>query len=361
VKKRIMLFCHDGAGMGHLRRISRIAGELAQFSSPLVVTGLRETEWIVPRNVEYLKLPNWDWIDKHRAEQHERVGGLGLPGAESGKLRSDLIAGISRTFAPDAIMVDYLPFGQRDELRQMLSATEARKYLIHRGVADTSDRWALGADAMEIVSGIYDKILVTIDPKIYRVEQHDCYSRAVQEKTQYVGLVAPEGQWRAGSGIIVCSAGGGRGGEALMDACVGVARAFNSLQFYVVLGPRSRRTPADFECPENCRIVQSDPDLPAVHANAKVIVTTGGYNTMMEAIVGRAPVIVYTCQEGADDERRRFCDLLGKYRPITVLESLGYLGNVITDATKLEDHYAVHSLDVGGAKNVAKVVRSELN
>ena len=62
-RPRVLLFCHDGTGLGHLRRISRLAGALTEQFSTLVLSGVREASWIVPADCGLVMLPNWDGID----------------------------------------------------------------------------------------------------------------------------------------------------------------------------------------------------------------------------------------------------------------------------------------------------------
>jgi len=57
-RKRILLFVFDGTGLGHLRRMSRIAERLQREFVVLVVTGMREAAWLVPASCEVMILPN---------------------------------------------------------------------------------------------------------------------------------------------------------------------------------------------------------------------------------------------------------------------------------------------------------------
>ena len=56
-RNRVLLSCHDGTGLGHLRRISRLAGVLQGQFSTLVLCGMREAAWIVPQECGFIRLP----------------------------------------------------------------------------------------------------------------------------------------------------------------------------------------------------------------------------------------------------------------------------------------------------------------
>src|SRR5438105_2980643 len=115
-QKRLLMICHDGKGLGHLRRISRIAGFLQGEFACLVMTGMAEASWLVPSNCEFIKLPNWDGLSKLRASRLGRTVWLDAPSEEVVRLRSELIKGVEQAFRPSAILVDYIPFGIREEL-----------------------------------------------------------------------------------------------------------------------------------------------------------------------------------------------------------------------------------------------------
>ena len=57
-QKRFMFFVHDGIGLGHLSRMSKIAQGLQGLAACLVVSGYREMSWMVSKECEYIHLPN---------------------------------------------------------------------------------------------------------------------------------------------------------------------------------------------------------------------------------------------------------------------------------------------------------------
>src|SRR5579872_3365057 len=59
-QKRIIFFVHDGTGLGHLRRLARIAKNLQGPYSCLIVTGHRAAYWFVSEESEYVHLPSLD-------------------------------------------------------------------------------------------------------------------------------------------------------------------------------------------------------------------------------------------------------------------------------------------------------------
>lgn len=54
-RKRILIFVHDGRGLGHLRRLCRLADQLKHDASVLFVTGHRDASYLVPKDCEYIR------------------------------------------------------------------------------------------------------------------------------------------------------------------------------------------------------------------------------------------------------------------------------------------------------------------
>ena len=131
---RALLFCHDGTSLGHLQFLCRIADGLHPEIACLIVTGMREINYLIPRTSEYLKLPSWDYLLQARADARGSAFSFDLGENQAKMLRSQLLRSVGTGFEPDVIFVDYLPFGQKHELSGLFQSTSAVKYFTHRGV-----------------------------------------------------------------------------------------------------------------------------------------------------------------------------------------------------------------------------------
>ena len=317
-RKRVLLFCHDGMGLGHLRRISRLAQALQRFMSTLVVTGMREATWIVPPDCGLVVLPDWDGIHKGRAMRRGRAPWIDIADSEAVAFRSDVIHNLAFLFKPDLLIVDYLPYGQRGELERLLSEKGPIHYFLHRGFADKSDALVLTGLATQRIGETYQRVLVACDSRLIDVAREDGYSSEAASKITYVGFIGPDCDAVAHSSpaMIVCSGGGGNRAEELMRACVKVAEQNPELPFTVVLGPRSTLLPPSLPAPSNCKVLGTLTNLPELHSKASVVISSGGYNSLMEAAFGGARVIVFPSATGDDDEQRRFADKLSQHYPV---------------------------------------------
>jgi predicted glycosyltransferase len=328
--RRVLLFCHDGDGLGHLRRISRLARVLQQRFSTLVACGMREAGWIVSSGCGLVMLPDWDGIDRRRAERAGRTPWIDLRSDQAARFRAEAIRDVAQLYRPDAVIIDYLPYGQRRELDLLFATYDSLRYFLHRGITDAADHGTLRGVATREIAETYDRILVAADPRVVDIATEDNYCQNARTKLTYVGFVAPD-HYAAGdrSRTVVCSGGSGHQAEDLMRQCVAVGRCNSDIPMKVVLGPRSRLRPADLPVPLNCEVYAIREDLPELHRTAAVVVSSGGYNSLLESAIGGARLIVYPSRRGDEGEQRRFAERLAKYHPLHQLENLNALGDVL--------------------------------
>src|SRR5581483_1168764 len=119
---RAVFFVFDGGtGLGHLRRLARIAHQMQGRFACLVVTGHRAAaNWFVPATCEYVHLPSWDSLVPEKARYWDRAPFLNVDLSGAVELRQQIIQGIMQGFRPDAVFVDHLPLGANDELAQVI-------------------------------------------------------------------------------------------------------------------------------------------------------------------------------------------------------------------------------------------------
>lgn len=93
---RALFYVFDGgSGIGHLRRLSRIAAAMQERFSCLIVTGHDVgPQWIVPPGCEYVRLPAWDSILPAKAAYWGRAPFLDVDIDEAVHLRRSILQGV---------------------------------------------------------------------------------------------------------------------------------------------------------------------------------------------------------------------------------------------------------------------------
>jgi predicted glycosyltransferase len=378
-RKRIMIFLHDGRGLGHLRRLSRIAAKLQEQASVLFVAGHREVAHMVPRECEFVHIPSLDSIDKRRTRHWARAPFLGDDMARGRALRSELLRTTFQAFAPDAFVSDYLPLGIDQELVPLLTGEQpCRKYFIIRGLLGAPDyvrSHVLTPQAKAILERHYDLLLATCDARTVDVAGEYGLSPTLRERLEYTGYVVepfspercqavradrllPEGaKW------VVCTAGGGKDGEDLLERCWELALQFPECYFDLITGPRSRLSVVQegWYAGTRIRVQQSDSQtMPYRLGGADVVITRGGYNSLMESCVGNARIIVVPIQ--SDYEQVHHPARLAPFRPLEVVHELGALDLALEAAMHGPPvEHSFHEVDTDGAAHTARAILHDVS
>jgi len=341
-KLRILFYAHDGTGLGHLRRISRIAKAFERDASCMIMCGHREAAWIVSPGCEYIHIPNFPVIQKEPA-------GISTPTFVSPSLpvvrefRRKLLHAAVDIFAPDAIVVDHNPAGKHSELLQIVRTTKAKLFLIIRGVMDNpnhADADIIDTPSRALLEMFYTAIFVACDSRICDVAKEYNFSKGLEKKTQHVGYVSEaiaeelikqaryERGLRGGKKWVVCSAGSGALGEALVEECIRLSERFTTVAFDIVAGPRCTLSLRNSRYKANIgrgrvRIHSEVRDLATLHASADVVVCAGGYNSTVEVLEGYAQFICAPTQvREKDSEQFIHATRLARFLPLHLMKSI---------------------------------------
>ncbi len=112
---KVMFYCHDTYGLGHLRRtltLARYVREHTPSVSQLIVTGSPVAQsFALPEGADYIKLPS---VVKVGADEYE-ARSVSAPFSEIRDLRREILLSAARHFRPDALIVDHAPTGLKGE------------------------------------------------------------------------------------------------------------------------------------------------------------------------------------------------------------------------------------------------------
>jgi predicted glycosyltransferase len=312
---KIIFYCHDSYGLGHLRRTLTLARHLracAPAINQLIVTGSPLAhDLLLPEDGDYVKLPSV--VKTGRDEYASRS--LPLPFERISQMRAEIIESAARNVRPDALLVDHAPAGLKGEivpaLRQLRRFSDTRLIVGLRDVVDDAPRvrasWRREG-VYELLEDVYDLVLVYGDPRVYDVVSEYHLSPRVARKTRYVGYLArdadrtPE-QVRRALGLqtgklVVATVGGGGDGVELLEAVLrGLQQSNGGFDTLVVAGPlmpaRFRERLAGLaDSSPLVRLVSFDDDLQSTIAAADVVVSMGGYNAICEILSAERPAVI---------------------------------------------------------------------
>ena len=136
----VLIYSHDGRGLGHVSRGIAIGMALRRLFPDLkvlFVSGFKQTATLVgPCPLDWMKLPAYE-TQIIAGKSKGRLGNTNIKNCYLGPARAKLIESIMNNFNPRCVLVDHDPAGKRDELLPSLKLT-----------GNTDTMWILGIRAV---------------------------------------------------------------------------------------------------------------------------------------------------------------------------------------------------------------------
>ncbi len=330
----MLLYSHDGLGLGHLRITRALAFGIARRrpdAALLTLTGSPQAhKFALPANCDFVKLPSTEKRDIYYYGSRIDEDDPHAP-AEIFTVREAIIAAAVESFAPHLILVDHEPGGLAGELRETFVRTHTRTPRptfvvglrdITWGPKETRAKWD-AEGVYELLDHAYDHILVYGQREVF--DPIDAYglSPVAAAKTTFTGYVMQPERAQASAEIreqlvaqslplVVVTVGGGLDGGDVLRAYVEAVStgALSGVASYVVAGPQlPARELAQLrgrakQLPDLTLVSFSD-DMVSLVAAADAVVTMGGYNAVCEAVAaGKRPIVIPRAV-GSNEQRVR--------------------------------------------------------
>jgi predicted glycosyltransferase len=300
---KILLYSHDTFGLGNIRRTLLLTQELTRQypkAAILMVTGSPMIHaFRIPEGVDYIKLPCLDRIEAERYEPRF----LFDCSEEMKRTRRAILEKSVLGFNPDLMIVDKRPAGVDGELLETLQALKQRRrsaklVLGLRDILDEPKRTRLSLirnGCFETIDRFFDEVWVYGSQSIFDpIKEYD-FPDSVARKTVFCGYLKrpTEAPTRDGGPprVLVTTGGGGDGSRMIETYLEGLAVLPRNvaIETTVIFGP---------QMPESCRaallerfeymadvtFLDFEPDLTKRYAEADVVVSMAGYNTVCELL-----------------------------------------------------------------------------
>ncbi|MDQ3931046.1 MAG: hypothetical protein M3328_18110 [Chloroflexota bacterium] len=338
---RVLMYCHDGFGLGHLRRTTTLAQNLRDAypnSGILLAVGSASLPfWKDLPGLDYIKLPSIRKV----ATDCWSARSLPISADMAHGIRASLLREVMLRYQPDLFVADYLPLGPAGELVPALKAAKAigtRCVLGLRDILDSPETvsrlWHQHGIA-EAIEEWYDRVLVYGDPAVFDSVKVYAFPEKIAGMARYCGYVVNDSPHEAPEKVrarlnlatprlVLVTGGGGQDAAPLIRAYLRGLReyvrgsghdapAFDSL---VVLGPlmdRDTRNEIRQQAeglPVSIRTEVGD--IRRYVAASDLVVTMGGYNSLMEVALARKPAVVVP-RHGPSQEQKMRAELFASH------------------------------------------------
>lgn len=329
---RVLMYCHDGFGLGHLRRTTTLAQNLRDAypnSGILLAVGSASLPfWKDLPGLDYIKLPSIRKV----ATDSWSARSLPISADMAHGIRASVLREVMLRYQPDLFVADYLPLGPAGELVPALKAAKTigtRCVLGLRDILDAPDTvarlWAQHGIA-EAIEEWYDRVLVYGDPGVFDSVSAYGFSEKIASMARYCGYVVNDSPHEAPekvrarlnlatSRLVLVTGGGGQDAAPLVRSYLRGLRehvqghdapSFDSL---VVLGPlmdRNTRNAIREEAQGLPGSIRTEVgDIRRYVAASDLVVTMGGYNSLMEVALARKPAVVVPRHGPSQEQKMR--------------------------------------------------------
>lgn len=322
---RLMVYSHDGFGLGNIRRMLAICSYLLDTTpglSILLVSGSPVVHsFRMPQGLDYIKLPCLG--RSNSGELSAKY--LGTATDETLTLRSELIKATAINFKPDLLLVDKKPYALLGELKDTLAYLkiyypQTKAVLLLRDILDTPEATIKDWHKHRYYEGtemFYDQILVVGMPEIFDIAKEYQFPEAIAQKVRYCGyirrqpggkprqILRQELQINPDEQLVLVTPGGGGDGYRLVNTYLsGLAQLppQHNIKSLIVCGPEM--PPIEMEALyqvaaqyPKVQIREFTDDMMSYMEAADAVVSMAGYNTICEILTfGKRAVVVPRAQ-----------------------------------------------------------------
>jgi predicted glycosyltransferase len=386
----VLLYSHDTYGLGHFRRNSAIAHALRRQDRDARIVMLTGSAfaggWRLPAGVELVRMPG---VVKVGADEYRPVTAKSMSAVRDE--RAHIIGSTLLRVRPDVFLVDHAPLGMKGELRWALELArhELSRTHVVLGLRDVLDdpftvrrTWA-EQGIYSVLKSFYDQVLVYGCREIFDVTELYALEPEVRRCTVFTGYVAKHYDfeavtdarvpWTRGRSVGVrrVLVMGGGGGDAL-ELFAAFLRAWPLIsrecraEALLVTGPmmpdeERRQVQSMATGLDRVDLVPSSSHMLSLIAAADVVISMGGYNSVVEAISARRPLVVWPRISPRREQliRARLLERLGLARVVVPgPDAASELGVAVLEALEgpPPSAEAWRRIDLSGGERVAQLL-----
>ncbi len=340
-------------GTGHLARAQTLAQAFVKAGHEVVVlSGGRAAPHLAREGVPLVQLPP---LASDGVDFTKLLTDLGVE-ADAAYLAARRAAMVQavQDMQLDVVITELFPFGRRSLAEEFKALLETAHSMSPRPVVLASVRDILAppskaskaAMAREVLSSLYDGVLVHADPDLTRLDVSWPVTKDVSAMLHYTGYVAPaapdEHPDGVGAGEVLVSAGGGSVGQALFECAIAAAKR-SPLRWRLLVGGADKedriaalKALAD---DSSITIEAVRPDFRQMLHRATASVSMCGYNTALDVLQTGVPAVFVPFDDGGEVEQTLRARSLSVQPGIEILNT----ADLSADTLKAEIKRAVAS------------------
>jgi predicted glycosyltransferase len=371
-RNKVLFYAYNGTGLGHLIRLAKIASGLDDSFLPLLVSAHEAIGAIYFDGTEYIRIPDFKTKEISTISASERLAQKKL-----------MLWNIINIYKPKALIIDHLPTGKKEELLELILNYKCNKYLVLRGEIGNKhlvDHIIFTQQNNSLLTNHFDRIFITCDKQISNLDNIESIPQIVKSKFYYTGYVALKIDAKTienirkkflkkGKKWVICSAGGGKLGDELIKTCISLSmnEKFKNYQFDIIYGFYSSlkwdyEPYNTVEINTNIRLSRNLSNLYFLHASADMVICSGGYNTLTEALQGMPKQIYSYSVQTESNEQKENIKKLKEYYPITEIDDLSKLEEMMLndESSNMNFYNCLDMISFDGIENINNQIINDL-
>jgi uncharacterized protein (TIGR00661 family) len=350
--KKILFYCQNLLGMGHLVRTTEIIRNLVKdFQVCLIQGGQTVQGFEFPPEVEAIHLPAVQSVNSTLWEQNQiRVVDSSLSLEEVKEIRKNTLLKVFEEFQPDCLVTEGYPFSKISLSFELVPLLERARSQRHSTlvvcslrdiimVKEIPNRAQEEEKRCQFLNHYYDMLLIHSDPKIHRLKENFFRTQNITCPMHYTGYVVQsptENKAQSAEDIaclnskvplILVSVGGGKLGHDLLECVVESAPIIEKAlphRIQVFTGPfiPDEKFVQLQNLAANKSIItirRYTTNLLAYMEKASLSISLGGYNTTMNVLKTGVRSMIYPSQK--DREQAIRAEKLEKLGILDVIRS----------------------------------------
>jgi predicted glycosyltransferase len=322
----VLIYSHDGRGLGHVSRGVAIGMALRRLFPELkvlFVSGFKQTAMLVGScPLDWVKLPSYE-TQIIEGKSKGRLGNTNIKNCYLGPARANFLESIITNFKPRCVLVDHDPSGKREELRPSLKLTRDTDTTwilgIRAVVGEVEDFWSeLSKDAFQehyhSLLWYGDKNVMgnqipntlgqyfSTDPVVtgYVSRFLELKHWTPYNSVRYAGTIAVP--WLSEASLALL--------ENLSEAVYELGERYGSWKIFTDLKKieaEANTIKSQFDAIPYCSVENVSDQYLATLSNSRVAIIYGGYNSLTDIMAAKVPsvVIVRGMSDGEQEEHVR--------------------------------------------------------
>ncbi len=325
---KILIYCQHVLGMGHFFRTLEIVRAL-EGHDIVLVTGGGDLPAAIPEDIRQVRLPGL-MMDREFSGLYSLVSEKDVDQVKV--LRRDALMRLAEAEQPDVFVAELYPFGRKafsfelEPVLERLSESPGCRVVcsVRDILVEKQDTAAYENRVVKRLNRYFNLVLIHSDPELIRLDQTFSAVDAIRIPIAYTGFVTPFPDrirasairkkllnGRAGP-LIVAGAGSGSVGEDLLRAAAAAApRLGPESKTVLVTGPymekevrRELATQSAIQSGTGLRVFRFFQRFVELLAAADLILSMGGYNTLMNCLAARTPCLALPFEQNREQGLR---------------------------------------------------------